>query len=207
MLPYQGTLTKTLKVPLQNPQQQHACIVGAGAAGLRCAHILLEHGFKVTVLEARDRVGGRIHQVRMPHGHLVDMGPNWIHNSGDRRPFIDIAEKTDTALHSYELKGMVFDENGKFIEDGIAMSEKVWDLISKAIAYSKANTATIDPHESLYDFLVKEMDQSDVDEQTKHNMLQAAKVWSTYVGMAVTQQSLKFLWLEACVEGFEGGLS
>jgi phytoene dehydrogenase-like protein len=38
----------------------HICVVGAGVAGLRCAGILLQHGAKVTILEGRDRVGGRV---------------------------------------------------------------------------------------------------------------------------------------------------
>lgn len=38
----------------------HVCVVGAGVAGLRCADVLLQHGIKVTILEARDRVGGRV---------------------------------------------------------------------------------------------------------------------------------------------------
>jgi NADPH-dependent 2,4-dienoyl-CoA reductase/sulfur reductase-like enzyme len=53
-----GTGTKMLrraagKIP-------HVCVVGAGAAGLRCADVLLQHGVKVTLLEARDRIGGRV---------------------------------------------------------------------------------------------------------------------------------------------------
>jgi len=35
-------------------------IVGAGASGLRCAEILLQNGCEVTILEARDRIGGRV---------------------------------------------------------------------------------------------------------------------------------------------------
>jgi ribulose 1,5-bisphosphate synthetase/thiazole synthase len=38
----------------------HICIVGAGIAGLRCADVLLKQGAKVTILEGRDRVGGRV---------------------------------------------------------------------------------------------------------------------------------------------------
>jgi NADPH-dependent 2,4-dienoyl-CoA reductase/sulfur reductase-like enzyme len=38
----------------------HICVVGAGIAGLRCAAVLHENGIRVTILEARDRVGGRV---------------------------------------------------------------------------------------------------------------------------------------------------
>lgn len=38
----------------------HVCVVGAGMAGLRCADILTMKGFRVTILEARDRIGGRV---------------------------------------------------------------------------------------------------------------------------------------------------
>lgn len=38
----------------------HVGIVGAGISGLRSAEILLTHGFNVTILEARDRIGGRV---------------------------------------------------------------------------------------------------------------------------------------------------
>jgi monoamine oxidase len=47
-------------------------IVGAGISGLYLAY-LLEEKFDVTILEARDRVGGRIYSI---DGH--DMGPSWI---------------------------------------------------------------------------------------------------------------------------------
>jgi monoamine oxidase len=44
-------------------------IVGAGISGLRCADVLLSRGFDVTILEARNRIGGRVCQSyleRMP---------------------------------------------------------------------------------------------------------------------------------------------
>ena len=36
------------------------CVVGAGVAGLRAAGILNRQGIEVTLMEARDRVGGRV---------------------------------------------------------------------------------------------------------------------------------------------------
>lgn len=38
----------------------HVCVVGAGFAGLRCADVLVSQGVKVTILEGRDRLGGRV---------------------------------------------------------------------------------------------------------------------------------------------------
>ena len=38
----------------------HVGIIGAGLAGLRCAEVLVEEGVKVTIIEARDRLGGRV---------------------------------------------------------------------------------------------------------------------------------------------------
>lgn len=51
----------------------HVCVVGAGIAGLRCAALLLQHGAKVTILEARDRIGGRVRP--------LTLGPiSWVSN-------------------------------------------------------------------------------------------------------------------------------
>lgn len=48
-------------------------VVGAGVAGLRCARHLHRQGYAVTVLEGRDRVGGRVVTDRVD-GFLVDRG-------------------------------------------------------------------------------------------------------------------------------------
>lgn len=45
----------------------HVCVVGAGVAGLRCADVLLQHGVRVTILEGRDRVGGRVSTADVMH--------------------------------------------------------------------------------------------------------------------------------------------
>ena len=39
---------------------KHIGIIGAGLSGLRCADILIQNGARVTILEARDRIGGRV---------------------------------------------------------------------------------------------------------------------------------------------------
>lgn len=49
-------------------------VLGAGLAGLSAARDLLRAGADVLVLEARDRVGGRVEQTGLPDGRLVQLG-------------------------------------------------------------------------------------------------------------------------------------
>jgi monoamine oxidase len=54
------------------------CVVGAGYAGLTAARRLSQGGKSVVVLEARDRVGGRIWTERLADGSPVDRGGAWL---------------------------------------------------------------------------------------------------------------------------------
>jgi monoamine oxidase len=54
------------------------CVVGAGYAGLTAARRLVQAGKSVVVLEARDRVGGRIWTYPLPGGSTVDRGGAWL---------------------------------------------------------------------------------------------------------------------------------
>jgi monoamine oxidase len=53
-------------------------VVGAGIAGMVAARRLADHGLDVVVLEARDRVGGRLWSHRLPNGEIVELGGEWI---------------------------------------------------------------------------------------------------------------------------------
>ncbi|KQS14788.1 amine oxidase [Curtobacterium sp. Leaf183] len=53
-------------------------VVGAGIAGLTAARLLTASGQHVVVLEARDRVGGRVWTDRWD-GRVTDLGASWIH--------------------------------------------------------------------------------------------------------------------------------
>lgn len=57
---------------------QSAVVIGAGLAGLGAAVALRERGITVKVVEARDRIGGRVHTVER-NGVALEMGANWIH--------------------------------------------------------------------------------------------------------------------------------
>lgn len=59
-------------------------VIGAGAAGLAAARVLTAAGRPVRILEARDRIGGRIHTLR--HASLplpIELGPEFIHGESE----------------------------------------------------------------------------------------------------------------------------
>ena len=56
-------------------------IIGAGAAGLGAAQEAIRQGLTVKVIEARNRLGGRIESVNMGP-YKIDMGASWIHGIG-----------------------------------------------------------------------------------------------------------------------------
>jgi monoamine oxidase len=53
-------------------------VIGAGFAGLAAGLELRDAGLDVTVVEARHRVGGRVHSVELDNGEIAELGAEWI---------------------------------------------------------------------------------------------------------------------------------
>ncbi|KAM0187307.1 hypothetical protein ACHAPI_011220 [Fusarium lateritium] len=86
-------------------------VIGAGIAGLACASRLLQtnsttgHAKQLRVLEARDRIGGRIASVHF-EDYRLDIGANWIHGTGNAErpnPLMEIVPN----MRYKEMKGSV----------------------------------------------------------------------------------------------------
>ena len=60
-----------------------AIVIGAGLAGLSAAASLNARGRRVLVLEARDRIGGRVYTRRTASGEAVEMGAQWLNPGHD----------------------------------------------------------------------------------------------------------------------------
>lgn len=180
------------------------CVIGAGVAGLRCADILLQNGFEVTVLEARDRIGGRLHQTKLPSGQLIDVGPNWIHGS-ENNPILDLANETNSLTRVWPGGFNVFDEAGRLVQDGNELGGEMWGIVLEAFEYSAKNTSTIDPGKSLYDYFVEKVKEvfpdATKEEEQRKIVMHLSEMWGGVVGSSVKKQSLKFLWLDECVGG------
>ena len=80
-------------------------VVGGGPAGLSAARLLTLHGVRATVLEARDRVGGRVHTVTLParpehrlDAVKVDLGASFVHGCHRYNPLFAMARDVGAAL-------------------------------------------------------------------------------------------------------------
>lgn len=81
-----------------------ALVLGAGLAGLSCACHLARRGCEVTVLEARDRVGGRVHTLRdFRHGLRAEAGAEFV--DGNHRHVLRWARHLGLPLDEETLWG------------------------------------------------------------------------------------------------------
>lgn len=73
-------------------------VIGAGMAGLSAARRLRSLGYAVTVVEARDRIGGRIHTWRGWGDVPLDLGASWIHGYRGGNPITPLAQAAGARL-------------------------------------------------------------------------------------------------------------
>jgi monoamine oxidase len=105
------------------PRIQHdktVAIVGAGMAGLAAAVSLKKRGFSVVVLEARNRIGGRMRTDRSL-GCAVDLGASWIHGINGN-PLVELATASGAKLARTHFEGLLpFDNDGTKLELNILL--------------------------------------------------------------------------------------
>ncbi len=91
--------------------QVQVAIIGAGMSGLQAAR-LLQAKYSVKVLEARDRVGGRLQNHRFASGDTVDIGGQWV-GPGQHRMYRLIEELGARTWPLYDSGDNLLQLNGR----------------------------------------------------------------------------------------------
>src|ERR1700761_9540378 len=104
-------------------------IIGAGAAGLMAAYTLSKAGKKVTVLEARNRIGGRIHTLHNESFFRhAELGAEFVH--GNLPVTMQLLKEagigyTSTGGEFWQYEKGEFSKDRHFIEG--------WDILMKKL--------------------------------------------------------------------------
>ena len=99
-------------------------IIGAGISGLAAAKNLNDSGYDVTILEAKDRIGGRLYTDRSL-GVPLEVGANWIHdNNPETNPIMKIKKELGLKAHKCSVAGPnvsfeVLDNTDQWVQEGI----------------------------------------------------------------------------------------
>jgi len=114
------------------PDAKHIVVIGAGFAGLAAAHELSSAGYRVTVIEPRSRVGGRVHSSdNFVRGKTVELGgeligsnhPTWVaYQEKFKLEFLDVTEDESLSMPIILGGKVLTDEEG----------EKMWEEMDAA---------------------------------------------------------------------------
>lgn len=118
-------------------------------------------------------------------------------------PIVDISNLSGTTTHEWEGRQSVFSTTGKLHDEKSTakISECLWAIIDEAFEYSRKNMSSIPADKSLLDFFQEKIDATSLDKQEKEACLEMSRLWGAYVGDSIETQSLRFLFLEECIEG------
>jgi monoamine oxidase len=136
-----GLLLSSIGPSRKAGSSRRVIIVGAGIAGIAAARVLHDAGHEVVIIEARDRIGGRI-WTDYSLGTPIDLGASWIHQSKNN-PLTEIAAQhriaaKPTNYGSYYL----FDPEGVALPEGdrgnhFAQAEKLLKKVGKVASKAK----------------------------------------------------------------------
>ncbi|HVG28310.1 MAG TPA: FAD-dependent oxidoreductase, partial [Pyrinomonadaceae bacterium] len=109
-------------------RRRHSCVVvGAGLSGLAAAHALRRADWDVTVLEARDRVGGRVFSYSFPESPdlVCELGGEWVGASHERMQAL--CREFGVALKDHRFEATL-------MRDGKVSRPGQWDFSPQAQA-------------------------------------------------------------------------
>ncbi|KAJ8319019.1 hypothetical protein KUTeg_004110 [Tegillarca granosa] len=103
-------------------EKSEIIIIGAGAAGISAAHHLYSNGFRnLRILEASDRIGGRINTITFGHddNSMVELGANYIHGADEKNSMFKLAESRgmlDSFVLYDRIEGLFYSEDGRLLD-------------------------------------------------------------------------------------------
>ncbi|KAF9359367.1 hypothetical protein BGX26_012485 [Mortierella sp. AD094] len=201
------------------PAKKHVVIIGAGISGLAAAHELSKHPstIQVTVLEARNRIGGRLdtHRNLVPgeHGDIpIDFGASWIHGVDPSNPIVSLAEAANARLEATNSDVIYYHPGQEaFKEDESNHYWAVlWDIYERAQEYSRDNRKHIPTNTSFVNWLDNFLSTRQCNDPQLSNYMSPkelkivpllAQFWADENAIPLNKVSLKYMDAEDMLPG------
>lgn len=165
----------------ETARQEKILVIGAGMAGLGAARRLQDAGYAVTVLEGRDRSGGRVWTSHRWEGIPLDLGASWIHGTHGN-PLTTLADDAGTSWAATDYENAVM-----YLPDGELVSDELEATLSR----------------QFQALLAAAEDEAD-DEMTLRESIEATELWTDL--SPVARQQLLHLLNTTIEHEFSGGL-
>ncbi|CAK9324405.1 unnamed protein product [Citrullus colocynthis] len=127
-------------------------VIGGGMAGVAAARALHDASFQVTLLESRDRLGGRIH-TDYSFGFPVDLGASWLHGACEENPLAPLIGRLGLPLYrTSEDNSVLYDHDlesyALFDTDGSQVPPELVTKVGKTFETILKETETIREEQS-----------------------------------------------------------
>lgn len=168
---------------MARPQAEHIIVIGAGAAGLMAARELALAGRRVTILEARERCGGRILPLAPAEfGYRAEGGAEYVHGEAP----VTHGLLREAGLDVLPIEGARWNvEQGRFSPDD--RSDRGIGLFYERLAELRSDITVTDflkkhfagpEHDRLRHFVIRMVEGYDAADPSRASMLALRDEWT-----------------------------
>ncbi|MEM9279173.1 MAG: FAD-dependent oxidoreductase [Pseudomonadota bacterium] len=125
-------------------------VIGAGAAGISATRELTQRGLNALLIEAGDRIGGRVYTDMAIFGAPYDVGAHWLHN-GEINPFVRYGQQNGFDLYRSPEAEVFYVGNRKASDDEYDQFERAKRDATRAITRAGEIGRDVAPSEVVPD--------------------------------------------------------
>ncbi len=187
--------------------KESVLVIGAGVAGLAAARDLKSRGYRVIILEARNRIGGRVWTTKLGD-QPVDLGAQWLEGVKDN-PITGLCADFEIELAQTRYKNSaVYDDAGQRVDDRtrLRLIGEAQRRLAETRKLNRQLVQTDQPDISMADALRKAGPGEGLTEQ-EQRIVDWAVSWLLEASEAedARRLSLRHYWGETEGDSFGGG--